>query len=532
MSLSGTPRPPSSPAPTPSGGPDRAPTSATAQRPPGSSVGVLASFWDAHREPVAPLALAAYASVGVVGAWLLVGHRLGLGAALVGLLLWAPAVRALIRRRAAGELVTAALAVALVAMVAVRDADWVVGLCLATATAIGAVAATSARSGPAVVLGGLTSLAGLARAVRWLVHGAGRLAGARRAQVLLAVRSVGVTVVLLAVFGVLFASADRVFASYVPTIDVDVLPAQVVVAGVLAALAAAIAQLAVAPPAWSGVTVPAGRPARLGEWLLPVAALDALVLAFVAVQVGGLIGGHRHVLETVGLSYAQYAREGFAQLVVVTALTLLVVAVAARHAPRADARERLVTRIALAVLCLGTLGVVASALRRMGLYVDAFGLTRLRLFVEVVEVVLAVVLVLVLVAGVRWRARWLPRAVVQVVAVAMLALALANPDALIARHNTTNVPETGLDVFYLRGLSADAAPTLDQLDEPMRSCLLAGGGYRFEDEAGAGGVGADGIEDVAPVQALAEWNLGRERAERVYAGGDVGGGNVGSGCDG
>ena len=37
-----------------------------------------------------------------------------------------------------------------------------------------------------------------------------------------------------------------------------------------------------------------------------------------------------------------------------------------------------------------------------------------------VEIALAAVFVLVLVAGVRWRGRWLPRAVVQVVAVAML----------------------------------------------------------------------------------------------------------------
>ena len=67
-----------------------------------------------------------------------------------------------------------------------------------------------------------------------------------------------------------------------------------------------------------------------------------------------------------------------------------------------------------AVLCVATLGVVASTLRRMDLCVEAFGLTRLRLFVEVVEVVLAVILVLVLISGLRWRARWFPRAVVQV----------------------------------------------------------------------------------------------------------------------
>lgn len=155
------------------------------------------------------------------------------------------------------------------------------------------------------------------------------------------------------------------------------------------------------------------------------------------------------------------------------------------------------TRAGLGVLCLGALGVVASALRRMDLYVDAFGLTRLRIFVVVVELVMAAVLVLVLVAGVRWRAGWLPRAVVQVAAVAMLGLALVNPDAQIVRHNMAAGPEAQpLDIGYLQGLSADAAPAMAALDEPWASCLLAG-------------------RRVDPAHSPAEWNLGRERAARL-----------------
>ena len=49
---------------------------------------------------------------------------------------------------------------------------------------------------------------------------------------------------------------------------------------------------------------------------------------FVAVQVRVLFGGDRHVQDTDGLTYANYARQGFWQLAAVTVLTLLVVAVA------------------------------------------------------------------------------------------------------------------------------------------------------------------------------------------------------------
>lgn len=481
--------------PTTAGASRGAPTTAL-PRPPGRLALAGTEFWAARHSTVPTGTLVTSLVVGVTGGVLLVGHRLGLGAALVGLLVWVGAVPVLVRRRATGDLVTAALAVALVAVVAVRDAGWLIAVCVATAALVGSVAATSARSTPAVLLSAVSWAAGALRVLPWVGTGVGEHLGSRRGQVLVALRSVAVTVVLLVVFGMLFASADTVFASYVPRVDVDLLPGQVVAGLLVAVVAASLSHLALAPPGWSAVGFPPARPARRGEWLLPVLALDAMVLAFVLVQVGALLGGHRHVLQTAGLSYAEYARQGFAQLVAATALTVLVIAVAARRAPRGSAGDRLLSRVALGLLCVGTLGVVASALRRMDLYMEAFGLTRLRVFVLVVEVVLGAVLVLVLVAGVRWRADWLPRAVVQVVAVAVLALALLNPDAVILRHNTTADLDVPLDVAYLQGLSADAVPDADLLDEPLRSCVLA-------------------HLDVDEPRGPADWNLARGIAVRT-----------------
>ncbi|MEZ0448555.1 DUF4153 domain-containing protein [Cellulomonas sp. ICMP 17802] len=500
MTDSGAPTPPTTPAlpgPPPSWVAGRA---VPVPREPGPVARALVEFWAERRRPVATRTLVLGGGAGVLGGALLVGHRPGLGAALVGLAVWAAAAPALVRRRDVNDLATALLSIGLVGVVAFRDALWVVALCAVVAVWAGAVAVTSSRSAPAAVLAPLSWAAGAVRALPWVAKGVETRLGARRGQLIAALRSVAITVGLLLVFGLLFASADRVFASYLPRLDAELLPGQVVVGALVALVAASLAHLALAPPAWSDARLAAKAPARRGEWLLPVVALDAMVLAFVAVQVGGLLGGHRHVLETVGLTYAQYAREGFAQLVVVTALTLVVVAVAARRAPRESARDLWVSRVALGVLCLGTLGVVASALRRMDLYVEAFGLTRLRLFVVVVEVTLAAVFLLVMAAGVRWRGRWLPRAVVQVVAVAMLGLALVNPDAQIVRHNTTADLDSGLDAAYLAGLSADAVPAFAQIQgQPaLRSCLLASA-----DVTGATGIG--------------DWNLGRERAVRVLA---------------
>ena len=341
----------------------------------------------------------------------------------------------------------------------------------------------------AAALGGLRLLPGAARFAR-------RAVGQRRAVVLRALRSAGLTLVVVVVFGALYASADAVFAAYLPRLDLGRLPANLVVGAVVGLAALAAAHLAVAPPAWPG-PVAAAR-ARLADWIAPVVALDLVVVAFLAVQVGGLVSGHAHVLATAGLTYAQYARAGFGQLVAATALTLVVVAVAARHAPRKTVLERRSTAAALGVLCVGTLGVVASALRRMTLYVDAFGLTRLRLLVLVAEVVLGVLLVLVLLAGVRWRAGWLPRAAVHAVVAGVVALVLANPDALIVRFDAA--ADAPLDVGYLSGLSADAVPAAAAVDEPLRSCLL---------QLAASDPPAD--------EGWVSWNAGRAAASRVLA---------------
>lgn len=464
--------------------------------PPGPVGRALAAFrWDGRGAAPLPT-VALVAGVGVTSAVMVVGHQPGLGVALGGLVVWAAAVPAVVRRRSRVDLALAVLSVVLVGVVAVRDAPWVLTLSLLTAAWAATAAVSGARSTPAVVLAPLSWAAGAVRALPWLRHGLGEAVGSRRRQVLRVGRAVALAAVVVVTFGALFASADRVFASLLPRFDLGHLPGQVVVAVLVAVVAAADAQLAAHPPGWSTLRTGPGRPASLAEWAIPVVALDLVVAAFVTVQATALGGGHRHVLETAGLTYAQYARQGFAQLVVATALTLVVVAVAARHAPRSTARERVAVRAGLGVLCVGTLGVVASALLRMDLYVEAFGLTRLRIWVALAEAVMGVVLVLVLVAGVRWRAGWLPTAVLGVVGAAVLVLAAVDPDAQIVRHNTSADLDVPLDVRYLQGLSADAVPAVDALDEPLRSCVLDGMSVR-DAESGFG------------------WNLGRARAAAV-----------------
>ena len=130
----------------------------------------------------------------------------------------------------------------------------------------------------------------------------------------------------------------------------------------------------------------------------------------------------------------------------------------------------------LGLLCGLTLLVVASALRGMSVYQDAYGFTTLRLFVDVFEGWLGFVVLAIMVAGALGRGSWLPRIALVSGAVALIGLAAINPDAWVAERNIDRYEATGdLDLRYLQSLSADAAPVIvERLPEDVAGCVAAG----------------------------------------------------------
>ncbi|MFF1712650.1 DUF4153 domain-containing protein [Streptomyces sp. NPDC058268] len=365
---------------------------------------------------------------------------------------------------------------ALLAVPALRDAGWPSFLALVSAVALGSLALHGCRTWPGVLLAPVGLFEAVLSGLGWGWRGVrGRASGSRSGPVL---RAAAVTVVLLLVFGALFAGADAAFAGLLGDLMPDASVAEgpwrllLFALGVVGALAAA--HTAAAPVRWDRLVVGPGRERGRVEWALPLIVLNLLFAAFNVVQLAVLFGGYDAVLEKTDLSYSAYARQGFWQLLLATLLTLVVIVLALRWAPRDGARDRSLVRAVLGTLCALTLVVVASAVRRMDMYVEAYGLTRLRVSVVAVELWLGLVIVLIMAAGV-WGARWLPRAVAASAAAGVLAFGLLSPDALIAERNVQRYEDTGkFDLEYARGLSADAAPDVDGLPEPLRSCALEG----------------------------------------------------------
>jgi hypothetical protein len=372
-----------------------------------------------------------------------------------------------------------AAAVALTAVGTVRAAEWLAALCLLAAAA-GVSLAVAGRSFASLRMSlcalGLATL----RAVPWLRRGRPRSLG----------RTVAVgcaCLAVLALFVPLLASADAAFAQVVdgivPTFDGNALARGVTLFALGTALTAGACFLLLAPPEPVG-TAPGPTRLRCLDWALPTGLLVAIFGLFVGVQFAMLFGSAEHVVATSGLTYAEYARSGFWQLLAVTVLALGVLAFDSRWAPDRTPRERAAKRGLLAALAVLTLVVVASAIHRMWLYQEAYGFTVLRLLVLTCELWLGAGFLLALVAVLRLRPAGLSRPMVAAGMIALLGLAAVDPERLIAEHNLARWVESGqLDTYYLSTLSADAVPALVDLPEPQRSCVLLAIDGRLDDGA-------------------------------------------------
>lgn len=419
------------------------------------------------------------------------------------------------------------IAAAIAALWAVTDAFWVLVPLTFGAVLLAGLGIWGPRrfgeAARAVVVGPLlTVVAPLA-----LVRGARSQRGVAVGRVLVPLLG---TLVVLLVFGGLLGEADAVFARALDAVVPDVrLDGTIVLRAVLAAGAAVVVTTYVlVQRAGEVATTPWSRPVRpVTDWAVPLGALVALLGTFVLIQLGTLFGGDDRVQSTTGLTYAEYARTGFGQLLVVAVLTLGVVAVVVRVA--ADDDRRLRDRM-LGALVVLTFVVLASSVQRLSLYVDAFGLSRLRFSAYAALLWVAVILGMVVLAGlVRRFAPHLPRAAIVATGAIALAAALSFPDALIARVNLAGVDENrsdladvldearafgpastvdGVDLGYLAGLSADAAPVLvDRFDlGPAEAALLLDG---------VGHVAGEACVDVGIDAGGGSWNLSRWRARRA-----------------
>lgn len=164
--------------------------------------------------------------------------------------------------------------------------------------------------------------------------------------------------------------------------------------------------------------------------------------------------------------YSKYAREGFGELCAVSGINAAVMLVISAFTKRRNSdRHSPVMRVFIGLLAVSTLILVATALSKMALYINAYGLTRLRVYASWFMILIAAGFLIALIKEIAPRFN----AVCALLAVFVLlfgALALSDPDRIIAEYNVDRyiAGTLGLDVETLSNEYSDSAiPALVRL---------------------------------------------------------------------
>ena len=316
-------------------------------------------------------------------------------------------------------------------------------------------------------------------------------------------RTIGFSLVALALFGGLFASGDALFGSWaealIPDLGWDTIVARTFVLALVAGVALTGAYLALNPPPVDGVTLPESRrAAHRWEWGVPVGHRRRALRRLPRRAGHGDVGRARLPASAPpGSPTPSTCTRASASSPWPPSSPWSSSALTMHVAARDTARDRVLLRVLLGALCVLTLAVVASALYRMSLYQDAFGYTVLRVFVDGFELWLGLVVVFLLVAG---------RAAVGLVGAPrgarlgrrLRARLRRDEPGRLGRRAQHRPVRGGLEPRHRlpATLGADATPVIvERLPAEMASCLTA--------SASSGPFQTDD---------WLAWNLGRSRA--------------------
>ncbi len=332
------------------------------------------------------------------------------------------------------------------------------------------------------------------------------------------VRGLAITAPVVLVFGLLLATADPIFADWRNAIrdlltNWAFLPRTIFFIALLSIVLGAygyaqrgtgydihgliVSRTSGTRSRWLGST----------ERLILLAGVALLFWTFLAVQLSYFFGNLPGI-QGSGMTFAEYARRGFAEITVVASCTVLLLVIVERYGNIDEWRRTL--RALTLIVVLAVFFLLASAFHRVLLYEQAYGFTTARLYAQAYMIVVAASLIAL---SREVFTELDPSRLFRLTGMAAIATFIVliywNHESWIADRNIDLFTATGkLDVVYLTSdLSADAIPTivsrLPSLPEPAKSQLQAALKARYkrlhEDR-------------------WFEWNLRRERARSASAG--------------
>ncbi len=168
-------------------------------------------------------------------------------------------------------------------------------------------------------------------------------------------------------------------------------------------------------------------------------------------------------------SYANYAREGFFQLLSVSIINFALIAAITLFWKRKNKSTPALLRVLSVVFAICTLILVGTAMAKLVMYIDAYGLTPKRVYAAWFMVVLVILFVLICVKQFIKRFKFAPASLICVVAMFTI-LGISGSDTLIAEYNVDRYLSGKLetvDVTAMEELGDAAIPALIHLATEM-----------------------------------------------------------------
>lgn len=167
------------------------------------------------------------------------------------------------------------------------------------------------------------------------------------------------------------------------------------------------------------------------------------------------------------LNYSEFARRGFFELCAIAVINLAVIALIQTFTKRNEYDVKpLVLRVYTVVISLFTLLIIATALTKMLMYIDEYGMTLLRVYTSWFMILLAIIFVLIIALQIRNFVIW--KAVFAVFTIMLAILCFGNFEGAIARYNISayqsgKLSELDISEFDELGCSA-VSPAAELLE--------------------------------------------------------------------
>ncbi len=282
-------------------------------------------------------------------------------------------------------------------------------------------------------------------------------------------RGIIISIPILALLIWLFASADIVFQKYLDRLlKISIDPE--IVSRILRVLVASYFFIGIFAQAFTNKksensSIENNQSKFLGfiESSIILGTVGLLFLVFISIQFVYLFGGKEYVwgIEEY-ITYSEYARKGFGELIAVSIISFLLIYGIDKFGKRENLSQKRLFKILSSILVFATFVIMTSAFTRLSLYVDGYGYTFSRLlgFIFLFWLFFIFLFFLYKILSEQKEAHFIFSAFWLTI-LFWAGINFLNPDAFAAKKNIERYLQgKQLDVWYLVWLSDDAIPEI------------------------------------------------------------------------